>query len=77
MGEYALSCQFARDTFQTFGTGESEEITIHHRDNPIQETIATLALDPNNSKEFVSLVQTLKPQCMETTPKICPGDRLE
>ncbi len=76
MGEFPLSCQFARETFQTFGTGENEVVTVNYRDNPIQETIATLAVDENNSKQFASLIQTLKPQCIDTTPKICPGDRL-
>jgi serine/threonine-protein kinase len=77
MGEFPLSCQFARETFQTFGTGANETVTINYRGEPTQETIATLALNDKNSKQFASLIQTIKPQCIDTTPQICPGDRLE
>lgn len=77
MGEFPLSCQFARETVQTFGMGATETVTINIRDTPIQETITTLSLDKTNSQPFVTLVQTLVPQCIDTVPKICPGDRLE
>lgn len=76
MGQFPLSCEFARQTFLNFGISANETITINHRGNPKLESIATLALNPQNSKQFASLVQTIKPQCLETTPTICPGDRL-
>lgn len=75
MGKFPLSCQLARETFQTFGTGESEKVKVDYRGNPIHEIIPTLALDSNNSKQFASLVQTLKPECIEgKVTKRCPGD---
>jgi serine/threonine-protein kinase len=77
MGEFSLSCQFARETLEKFGTSGTEEVTIHHRGNPTSENISILNLNSKNAKQFRSLVQSLKPSCIETTPKICPGDRLE
>lgn len=77
MGEFSWSCQLARDTFKKFGTAGTEKVTIHHRDEPVSETISVLNINSNNAKEFLSFVQTLKPKCIEMTPKICPGDRLE
>ena len=77
MGEFSWSCQFARDTLKKFGTSETETVTIYHTDNPKSETIYVLNINRNNAKEFLSLVQTIKPKCIEMTPKICPGDRLE
>ncbi|KST68964.1 hypothetical protein [Mastigocoleus testarum] len=76
MGNFPLSCELARKIFQRFGTGEREKVTLDYRGKIVYEHIATLALDSKNSKQFASLVQTLKPQCIEVTKKkICPGDR--
>jgi hypothetical protein len=77
MGEYSWTCQFALDTLKKFGSSGTEEITIHYVDNPKKETISALNITGKNAKEFIDLVKTLKPQCIDYTPKICPGDRLE
>lgn len=76
MGQFPISCQFARKTFQKFGISANETVTVNHRGNPKPEAIATLALNQQNGKQFAAFVQTIKPQCLEMTPKICPGDRL-
>jgi serine/threonine-protein kinase len=77
MGEFSLSCQFARETLQKFGRSNTEKVTIHHRGNPTSENISVLNINSQNAPEFINLVQSLKPSCLEITPKICPGDRLE
>ncbi len=77
MGEYSWTCQFARDTLKKFGSSGKETITIHYVDNPKQETISALNITGKNAQNFINLVKTLKPQCINYTPKICPGDRLE
>lgn len=77
MGEYNLTCQFARDIFKKFGTTTPEMTTIHYVDNPQKVKVIPLNLNRKNAQEFMRLVQSIKPQCIETTPKICPGDRLE
>ncbi|MGB5772253.1 MAG: hypothetical protein WBM32_20655 [Crocosphaera sp.] len=77
MGEYTISCQFARQTLQKFGTLGTDKITISHRGNPVSETISTLDINNNNAQKFIKLVHFLKPACIDITPKLCPGDRLE
>lgn len=77
MGEYALSCQFARQTLENFGTSGTENLTIYHRGNPVTEEISVLKINSDNAQEFIELVQSIEPQCIDMTPKICPGDRLE
>lgn len=75
MGNFSLSCELARKIFQRFGTAEREKVKLDYRGKTVYEHIATLALDSKNSKQFASLVQTLKPQCMKfKKKKICPGD---
>ncbi len=76
MGEFPLSCQFAANAFSTFGTIGKEKITIHHRGNPVQEEIKVLNLQGANGKQFAALVRRLKPKCLESPQKVCPGDRL-
>lgn len=77
MGKYDLTCQFAKNTMKKFGTAAPESVTIDYAGNPETVKIATLNLNSKNAKEFASLVQSIKPICIEGTPKICPGDRLE
>jgi serine/threonine-protein kinase len=77
MGQFSWSCQFARDTLKKFGSSGTEKMTIHHRGNPTSETISVLDINSNNAKEFINLVKTLKPKCLEMSSPICPGDRLE
>jgi serine/threonine-protein kinase len=77
MGQFSWSYQFARDTLKKFGSSGEEKITIHYVDNPQSETISALNLSGKNAQEFMGLVKTLKPQCIDYTPKICPGDRLD
>ena len=76
MGKFIFSCQFARETLKKFGTSGTEKVTINHRGQPMTETIATLNLNPKNAAEFIKVVKSLKPACIDLTPKICPGDRL-
>lgn len=77
MGQYSWTCQFARDTLKKFGSSEEETITIHYVDNPKKETLSALNITGENAKSFIDLVKTLKPECIDYKPKICPGDRLE
>ncbi len=78
MGEFSLSCEFARETLQNFGTSGTETVIISHRGNPVSETISTLDINQKNAPEFINLVHSsMKPSCIDMTPKICPGDRLE
>ena len=77
MGKYSLTCQFAEDTIKKFGTSGQENVTVNHRDNPTTVKISPLNLNSQNAQEFAKLVQSIKPACIEMTPKICPGDRLE
>lgn len=76
MGQFTWTCQFAHDTFKKFGTAGKEKIVIHYVDNPQNETISVLNLIGKNAQEFINLVKTIKPQCIDYTPKICPGDQL-
>ena len=77
MGKYDLTCQFAKNTMKKFGTAAPESVTIDYAGNPETVKIATLNLNSKTAKEFASLVQSIEPTCIEGTPKICPGDRLE
>lgn len=77
MGEYSWTCQFARDTLKKFGSSGEENITIHYVDNPQKETISALNITGKNAENFIHLVRTLKPECIDYNPPICPGDRLE
>ena len=76
MGQFSWSCQFARNVLKEFGTSGPKEITIHHVDNPQVTEIRVLDLTPENARSFMKLVQSIKPKCLEMTPKICPGDHL-
>lgn len=77
MGKYSITCKFARNTIKKFGTSGQESVTIDYAGNAQTVKIAPLNLNSQNAKEFAKLVQTLKPACIEVTPKLCPGDRLE
>jgi serine/threonine-protein kinase len=77
MGQYALTCQFAKNTFQKFGSSTTENVTVNHRGDPTTVKVSVLNLNSKNAKEFATLVQSIKPGCIEANPKICPGDRLE
>jgi hypothetical protein len=77
MGKYDLTCQFAKNTMKKFGTAAPENVTIDYAGNPETAKIATLNLNSKNAREFASLVQSIEPTCIEGTPKICPGDRLQ
>jgi hypothetical protein len=77
MGQYSIACQVAKDTISKFGTLGEESITIDYGGNAQNVTIAPLNLNSKNAQEFAQLVQSFKPACIEVTPKICPGDRLE
>ncbi len=77
MGKYSMTCQFAKDTIAKFGTVAKETMAIDFAGNPQTAKVSALNLNNKNSKDFTKLVQTLKPECIEVTPKICPGDRLE
>ena len=77
MGQYALTCQFAKNTFQKFGSSATENVTVNHRGDPTTVKVSTLNLNSKNAKEFAALVQSIKPGCIDANPKICPGDRLE
>jgi hypothetical protein len=77
MGKYNLTCQFAKNTMKKFGTAAPETVTIDYAGNSQNVKITPLNLNSKNAKQFASLVQSIKPTCIEGTPKICPGDRLE
>jgi hypothetical protein len=77
MGKYDMTCQFAKNTLKKFGTAAPENVTIDYAGNSQTVKIVPLNLNSKNAKEFASLVQSIKPKCIEGTPKICPGDRLE
>lgn len=77
MGKYNLTCQFAKNTMKKFGTSAPENVTIDYAGNSESVKITPLNLNSNNAKEFASLVQSIKPTCIESKPRICPGDRLE
>jgi hypothetical protein len=76
MGQFSWSCQFANDIFKKFGTASKEKIVIHYVDNPQNETISVLNISGKNAQEFINLVKTLEPKCVDSNPKICPGDKL-
>jgi serine/threonine-protein kinase len=77
MGQYNLTCKFAQETLKRFGTTSPETLTINYRGRPSTAAIIPLNLHSKNARDFATLVQSIKPNCLETTPKICPGDRLE
>ena len=78
MGQFSWTCQFAINTVEQFGSAETKKMTIHYVDNPIVEQIKVMNLDQQNAQEFIDLVKTLEPQCIDYSPNnICPGDRLK
>lgn len=77
MGKFPITCEFANNTLQSFGSGKQERVVVHHRGNAQAEMIETLNLQGEKLTEFLSLVDSLKPQCIEAGSRICPGDRLE
>lgn len=77
MGEYNLTCQFAKNTLKKFGTAAPESVMIDYAGNSQTVKIVPLNLNSKNATEFASLVQSIKPTCILGNPKICPGDRLE
>ena len=77
MGKFPLTCEFANNTFQSFGGGKQERVVVHHRGNAQAEMIETLDLQGQNLTKFLTIVDQLKPQCIEAGSRICPGDRLE
>lgn len=77
MGKYSFTCQFAKDTLKKFGTAGQENVNLDFAGNAETAKIAPFNFNDKNAKDFAKLVQTIKPECIEVTPKICPGDRLE
>jgi hypothetical protein len=78
MGEYPITCQFADSTFTTFGSSQTEKITIHHRGNPTTVTIPTLDLNGSTAEHFINLSLSIEPQCIEVgRDRICPGHKWE
>jgi hypothetical protein len=77
MGNYDMTCQFAKNTMKKFGTAASETVPIDYAGHSESVKITPLNLNSENAKEFTSLVQSIKPTCIESIPKICPSDRLE
>jgi hypothetical protein len=78
MGEYPITCQFADGTFTTFGSSQTEEITMHHRGNPVTVTIPTLDLNDRTADQFINLALSIEPQCIELgRDRLCPGDKFE
>lgn len=75
MGRFPLTCEFANNTFQSFGSGKQERVVVHHRGNAQAQMIETLNLQGEKLTDFLTIVDHLKPQCIEGGS--CPGDRLE
>lgn len=73
MGQIYISCQLAARAFSDFGVGRSEQTAIYDRGNG-PEMIGIPVLNLNGSKiaRFQTLVNGLKPKCVEN---VCPGDR--
>ncbi|MFM7446978.1 MAG: hypothetical protein ACKO24_00065 [Leptolyngbyaceae cyanobacterium] len=76
MGQYALSCQTARQIAATIGLGPTERVTLHNQGRVNQAMIPSLNLTGRNRWRFQAIVAQLKPECSETTPPVCPGDQL-
>lgn len=77
MGKYSFSCQFVKDTVKEFGTSGVESIEVHQAGKPTVVKIAPLNLRGKNVQQFSTLVQFIKPVCIQLEQRICPGHRWE
>ena len=72
MGEIYISCAMAKDAVNTFGVGRPEQTVIYNRDMAFTVSIPVLDLNGQKIAQFLELVQSIRPQCVD---QLCPGDR--
>lgn len=75
-GRFYVTCEFAQETVNRFGLGNSELTELTDRRRRYRLNLPTLT--PTHIANFKNRIDDLKPACVQQlVQQLCPGDRIQ